>query len=899
MSQEINTVPQQIHLSDYLNVIRRRKWVIITFFLVLVSLVTFYSFRTVPVFKTTCQIEIERPFLSEQTIENALSKEYRIIDEYFETQIYLLSNPDLAQKTIEDLALWKDLEAIYDSNNGNAVLSSLPSVITENTEILLDGADAKPAIERQIPEIKFSMVDMVEWYISNIKIEPVKSSFLVNISFTGPTPEMVARVANAHARTFVERNAQLQSQDYQKALDWLKVQLEEQKKKVQESERAIYEYKKQLDIVSFDQEDDLVSPKLIELNNLLIAANSKRIEKQTIYEQLESFSFDNKNISPLSLPEIKYDPVIEDLYIQMVDLKSEKADLSSIYRSKHPKVQAIDTKVKLLEQEITNEISQIRMSIKMELDRAVAYENSIKQSFEEHKKVTMAHNEKTIKHSILQREAESNQNIYDILLEQAREVSVISNTGRNNIRIVYEAKEPQLPLSSRNKLKILLSIVLGLFCGTVLAFFFEYMDNSVRTPEDVRKHLGMSVMGMIPYDKALKGNITPALLKGDTVNAERRYYNTCDLMTNLNPDFSLMKTGMSGQIIMVESTTSGEGKSTVLARSAINLASQGLRVLMVDADIQRPSLHNTFGLNGNGKDGLLEAVSNILSSKYDIRQGTLEEYSVDDLFSLITLKKLSGKLTITSDTNKMDVFFDKGCFVHLQSDDVPFHNRLGTMLLNGGFITESQLKDALDRTQRTGQPLGYVLLNAGYINQSQLQGPLKLQIEEHLQKLFSWKRGSFTFESSNVEIYEDRKIRFEEDFVPIINRLGNLGGSRIFEKEILSHVKSLNEPGLSLLPAGTEYGNSGNLLYFSLLSKFLTILKQHYHVVLVDAPPIRDTMNSVKPLFSLVDGVIFVIKSGQESASNINEATNCIKESKTKIMGAVLNQVKNEKGVAI
>ncbi len=897
MSQEIDTVPHQIHFSDYLNIIRRRKWVIIIFFLVLVSLVTTYSYRTIPVFKTTCQIEIERPFLAEQTIESALLKEHKIIDEYFETQIYLLSNPDLAQKIIEDLELWKDLEAIYTSNEGNAVLSSLPSVITENSENLSNVTDAKPAIEMQIPEIKFSMVDMVEWYISNIKIVPVKGSFLVNISFTGPTPELAARVANAHAQAFVERNAQLQSQDYQKALDWLKVQLEEQKRKVEESERAIYEYKKKFDIVSFDQEDDLVSPKLIELNNLLIAANSKRIEKQTIYEQLESFSFDIKDISLLSLPEIKHDPVIEDLYIQMVDLKSEKTELSSIYRSKHPKVLAIETKIKLLEQEITNEISQISMSIKAELDRAVAYENSIKQSFEEHKKVTMAHNEKTIKHSVLQREAESNQNIYDILLEQAREVGVISNTGRNNIRIVYEAKQPQLPLTSRNKLKILLSIVLGLFCGTAIAFFFEYLDNSVRTPEDVRKYLGMSVMGMIPYDKALRGNTTPALLVDDTMNAERRYYNTCDFMTNLNPEFSLMNTGISGQIIMVESTTSGEGKSTVLARSAINLANQGLKVLMVDADIQRPSLHKTFGLNGDGKDGFLEAVSNILSCKYDIKQGSLEEYSVDDLFSLITLKKLSGELTITSEANKMTAVFDKGCFVHLQSDDVPFQNRLGTMLLNGGFITESQLNDALNRTERTEQPLGYVLLNAGYINQRQLQGPLKLQIEEHLQQLFSWKRGTFTFKSSSVEVYEDRKIRFEEDYISIINRLGNLGGSQMFEKEILSHVKLLNEPNLSLLPAGTEYKNTGHLLYYTLLSKFLTILKQHYHVVLVDAPPIRDTMNSVKPLFSLVDGVIFVIKSGQESVNHINDAANCIRESKTKIIGAVLNQVKKESGL--
>jgi uncharacterized protein involved in exopolysaccharide biosynthesis/Mrp family chromosome partitioning ATPase len=867
--------------------------VIITFFLVIVSVVTIYTAKNSSVYMSTSQIEIERPFLSDQNIENALSKEYRSINEYFGTQLYLLLNPDLAQKVIEDLKLQKDIEAIYGVGNADEGSSSSPSIATESTKDLTDTNNTKTPIEMQAPEIEFSMDDMVGWYLSSINVEPVIGTYLVNISFTGPTPEMAARVANAHARAFIEKNAQLQYQDYQKALDWLKVQLDEQKKNVEGSERAIFKYKEKYGIVSFDQKADIISPKLIKLNNLLVDADTERLEKQTAYEQLEAFSIDNESL--LSMPEIKNNSVIEGLNAQLVDLNFEKMELSSVYRSRHPKVEAVNTKIELLEQEIINEVTLLRASIKTELDRAVAFENAIKLSLEEHKQLAMAHNEKTIDYSVLQREAESNQNIYDILLEQVREVGVISNTGRNNMRMVSEAKVPQLPLSSKKKLKVLLSMVLGLCCGTALAFFFEYMDNSVRTPEDVRKHLGMPVLGIMPYDKSLKGNITPALLLDDGSNRESRY-NTRDFLTNLNSDSSLMQAGVTGQVIMVESAVSGEGKSTVLAKSAMNLSRQGLRVLMVDADTQRPTLHNIFGLNGNGiaNDGLLEGMSNILSCK--INQGSLEKYSVDDLFSLIMLKKLSGKLIITSDTYSMTAVFDKGCFVHLQDDDTPLHNRLGAMLVNGGFITESQLKDSLDRTKRTGQPLGYILINAGYINQDQIQGPLKLQVEEQLQRLFSWKHGTFTFKSGNIDVYKDGKIRFEEDFASIIDRLGKIGGSRLLEDEILTKVKSLNEPNLSILPAGTEYRNSGDLIYYTLLSKFLTILKQHYHVVLVDVPPILDTMNSVKPLYSLVDGVIFVIKSGQVSAKHINEAVNYIKESETKIIGTVLNQAKEEKG---
>jgi Uncharacterized protein involved in exopolysaccharide biosynthesis len=631
MNQDANTTSQQIHLSDYLDVIRRRKWVIITFFLVIVSVVTIYTAIIPSVYMSTSQIEIERPFLSDQNnIENALSKEYRSIDEYFGTQLYLLLNPGLAQKVIEDLGLQKDIEAIYGVDNEDEVSSNSPSIATESTEGLTDTNGTKTPIEMQTPEIAFSMDDMVDWYLSSINIEPVSGTYLVNISFTGSTPEITARVANAHARAFIEKNAQLQYQDYQKALDWLKIQLDEQKKNVEGSERAIFEYKEKYGIVSFDQKEDIISPKLKKLNDLLVDADTERMEKQVAYEQLESFSVENESI--LSIPEIKNNPVIGELNAQLVELNFEKMELSSVYRSRHPKVEAVNTKIELLEQEIINEVALLRKSIKTELDRAVAFENAIKLSLEEHKQLAMAHSEKTIDHSVLQRESESNQNIYDILLEQVRKVGVISNTGRNNIRIVSEAKVPRDPLSSKKKLKVLLSMVLGLFCGTALAFFFEYMDNSVRTPEDVGRRLGMPVLGMIPYCKSLKGNITPALLLDDGLNRESRY-NTRDFLMNLNSGSSLMQSGVTGQIIMVESAVSGEGKSTVLAKLAMNLSRQGLRVLMVDADTQRPSLHNIFGLNGMVKDGLLEGMSNILSCK--IKQGSLEKYSVDDLFLLL------------------------------------------------------------------------------------------------------------------------------------------------------------------------------------------------------------------------------------------------------------------------
>ncbi|GJQ59823.1 MAG: hypothetical protein SCALA701_26240 [Candidatus Scalindua sp.] len=839
----------------------------------------------------TTQLEIERPFLSEQSLESAMSREYRTIEDDFETQIHLLSNPDLVHEVIKNLDLKKEFDAIYGVDVEKAIFSTPPFAKSNSSEKLPENIDSKDPIEMQTSDSAFVMDEVAKWYRSNINIEPIGTSYLVNISFKGPTREMAVRVANAHAHAFVEKNIELQYREFQKTIDWLKIQLEEQKKKVEESVLAIHNYKKKYNIVSFMDRENIVSHKLVELNYLLIQANAEMMKKKTAYDQLQTFSLGREN--PFSLPEFKEDTVIQKLRLELVDLKAKKTKLASIYRAKHPKTLEINSRLNKLEKDIILEVQQIKIATKAELDRAVSKVDVLQNELDNYKQEELSFNEKTINYDVLKREAESNQNIYDILLKEVRETSLIGDTRRSNIRIIHEAKLPRSPIKPKKALNILLSIIFSLVFGVGLAFFLEYMDKSVKTPEDVSRHLDMSVLGIIPYDKSLKLKKIPALLTDESLLGERRYdrnYYQYDIMTNLLPKFSLMQTDKSGQILMVESTTSGEGKSSVLARSAINLARQGLRVLMVDADVQRPSLHDMFGINGSMEKGLLGAISKVLS--LNIQEGTLDSYSVDDLFSLIALNKQSGRLTITNDSQTMTAVFDKGCFLHLQNRDVPCSNRLGTMLLNGGVITECQLKDALERNQRTGLPLGYILLNAGYINQNQLHGPIKLQMEEQLQKLFSWKQGSFSFEPASIKSYEDKKIHFWEDYVPIINRLGCMGGNRYLEDEILSHVVSLNEPNLSLLPAGRGSEKSGSLLFFTLLSKFLDILKQHFNVILVDAPPILDTLNSFKPLFSMVDGVIFVIKPGQASIKDTNAAVNCIKESQTKIIGTVLNQVK-------
>ena len=826
---------QNVHLIEYLNVIRKRKWVVIVFFLVVVSTVIVGSFRATPIYKATTQLMIENndSLLNEMADVSKVNMNSDVQNKsYYQTQYKLLVSRSLAKGVIEELELWKDCK-LKDVRNTEGK-SALPGNSSGQSDV------------RNDPRI-------IGWYLKNLEISPLRETHLVDISFQHPSPERAALIANAHARAFMERNNHIQQMASQQALDWLKGQLFNQKIEVGTSQKAAYEYK---------------------------------------HKQLRSFTVDDDSV--FSIPEVEQNVVIRNLHKKLAKLKAEKSILATRYGPKHHKIIEIDSSIGKLEQGIIDEIQTIRKTIRTELNRIAVFEKINQQQQHAPQRVVKPYSEKAINYDMVRLEAESDKVIYDILLTQAKEVNLTGTMKKSNIRIVDEAEVPLSTAKPRILLNTLLSIVVGLTFGVGLAFFLEYMDKTVRTPEDVTKYLRLPVLGVIPYDRTLNGNKTPVLPWNDAHHDRRKPvkegYASYDISSSFVARLPLMQSSMHGHVYVVESTTKGEGKTTVLSKLAINLAKGGLRVVMVDADLHHPSLHKMFGIENGEQRGLLHAMEVVFSQ--NITQGSLKDYSVDDLFSIIALKKLSGQLAIKNDVLSMTALFENGRLFHVQSKDIPFNNRLGTMLLRGGFITEDQLKDALERNERTGFPLGYILINAGYVNQEQLKGPLKLQMEEHLQKLFSWKHGTFTFEPGSVEIYEDKKIYFEEDYTPIARRLGNTAGSRLLKREVFSHVQHVNGLNISLLPAGTGRINPDSPLYSAILSKFLYFLKQQYDVVLVDAPPLLEAMNTAMPLLNFADGVIFVIKSGQVTIESINRATTCMTENKTRILGAVLNQAK-------
>jgi succinoglycan biosynthesis transport protein ExoP len=868
----------EAHLSDYLEILIRRRWIVIACFIAIVGITTVVSFKITPQYEATAQIILgEQPTLMNPMGDGPEKMSNKNL--LYKTQVNLLTSRTLVRRVIDELGLENVLAQDSDSE------ALKPLAQANGPEASNEAQKMATSIEKTGNALR---AQVVNWYLRHLTVTPVEDSSLVDISFRGPDAVLTKSIVNKHAEAAIENTVHQHQSQAKDALDWLKAQIEAQKKEVRLSQRAIYDFKKKNNVLSLEDSQIIFSQEMQELNSALTSAKSERLKKQAIYLQLNDFLRDHKDV--MLIPEISNYPIIQNLRNQLTDLKSMQIKMGTKYGPKHPKMMELKNGITQLKNEILKESKRLQKTIKADLERAGAIEKSIEISLNKQKQIAMSLGERAIEYDVLKQQAESSQDIYDFLLKQSEELGLASAISSSNMRIVDKAEVPGMPVSPNIRFNILIATFFSLFAGAALAFFVEYLDNTVKEPIDVAIHLGLPVLGMIPFQKILQEENHKLLESETTKNspADTDIVNKSlyRISHRLPEELRRPADGLFGRVLMVESVTMAEGKSTVVSRIAENLAIAGMRVLMVDCDFKRQSLDKIFKVSNGG--GLGESIYRIMS--HHLESGTLNNYSVDDLFFLIAMKKMSGRLMVKNEDQLFRVTFQHGALLHIQCENSPENNRIGAMLLKGGFITKDQLDDALERNKRTGQPIGYILVNSGYINRDNLRGPLRLQMEEYIQKIYSWKNGFFAFKPEVMPIYENEKIFYEEDYGPLINNLGRIESSKFIDKELFSHIVVIKRKHLYLLPAGGSYKFMG-LMNQNLMRKILEKLKLHFDVILIDTPPL-DTASGIESLFPLIDGMVLVIKAGHLSVKILDSAIGNLPQDK--IIGTILNQTKHE-----
>jgi capsular exopolysaccharide synthesis family protein len=427
---------------------------------------------------------------------------------------------------------------------------------------------------------------------SRLTIEPLAGSRLVNLRFAAYDPALAARAVNVLAQAFIEQQMEFRFTTSKEASDWLSVQVVGQQKKLQDAEKALQSYREKEGLVTVDETQALLDQKLQSLTGALMNARTDRIAKEAVLSRLRALPSEELG----SFPPIAQSPVVQSLRARLADLREDEAKLQDSLGEKHPDLVKLRTRIANLEEQIASEGKTIARAVENDYETARQQETALAAELEAAKRSALQTNRKGMEFGTLRRGVEQGQKLLRDLETRSQVSDLETQLRTSNFRIVERAAVPLAPILPRKVRNYELALFFGLALGIGLAIFFERMDNTVKTPDDVTQQLGLPFLGMVPtanLGRLADGDFgqadLPVVLREPQSAAAEAYR---VIRTNL----IFSAPSKTGRLILFGSANPGEGKTTSVANLAASLAQNGARVLAVDADLRRPTLHRHFGL---------------------------------------------------------------------------------------------------------------------------------------------------------------------------------------------------------------------------------------------------------------------------------------------------------------
>lgn len=567
-----------VHLVDYIRVLHKRRWTALTAFLIVVVSVAVYTFTATPIYQARVQVLIEKESSNVVTFKEAFEQN-RIADDYYQTQYKILQSRALARRTLDALKLWDDPG--FNPKPRKSLTAAITAPIGRMAGWFTSEKPAEPpsSLERT------SQSGTIDRFLGGLTVSPVRNSRLVDIKFSSPDPVLSAKVANALARGYIEQNMEFKFLSSKEASEWLGQQLAEQRKLVEGSEQALQRYREQNDAIALDDRQDIVVQKLADLNAAVTRAKTERIEKEALYRQIQAIQADRSALD--TFPAILSNTFIQQQKGELAGLQRQLAELSEKLGDRHPEIIKVRSSIQIAESKLQGEIGKVVQSVRNQYLAAQAQENSLTAALNQQKGEALAMNRKGIEYGVLTRDAASNRQIFESLMQRTKETGISGELRTSNIRIVDAAETPRRPVTPNTRNNMLLALFGGAMLAFGLAFFFEYLDNRIKSPDEVKLHLGLSFLGMVP---ALfnKPNENPLISNGVPGNFSESFRT---VRTNLL--FSSAEAG--SRTVVVTSAGPGEGKTIVASNLAVALAQAGQRVLLIDADMRKPRVHTVFG----------------------------------------------------------------------------------------------------------------------------------------------------------------------------------------------------------------------------------------------------------------------------------------------------------------
>lgn len=571
----VETEEFQLDLRQYVDTILRRRWAVVAFFVVTVTVVTLFTLRQPKIFQATATlvIETQAPQVLGSQVQDVVdvgSGATWASKEYYETQFNIIRSRSLAEKVVAMLGLDHD----------DAFLG-------------LDKVQ-DPAVREQMRKY----ADPVSRVQGGVSVESVRDSRVVSVHFTDLDPQRAARICNAVVEAYVQQNVDRKVEVSRSAATWLQDQLKDLQNQLSTSEMQLYTYKRENDLVdsSFENKQSLAQQKL---NSISGALNQVAQHKAELDAKVKAVREALKSEDPLaleSLPEVATNTEITTLRQKMLESQLELEQLQVRYGPDFPKVVEAKDKVTALKEALARDEKRVVNASLNDYKIVTATEENLIKLLADGKKEAFDVNKKEMDYKRLARDDENNQRLYELVLKRLKEIDLSGINTANNVYKLDAALVPGAPIKPRVPSNIALGAILGLLGGLALAFFLEYQDSTIATQEEVERILGLGMLGLLPTikagpsaDTATRDLFVSSSPKSSAAECSRI------IRTNLN----FLSTEKPLRRILVTSAGPQEGKTTSLVSVAITMAQAGQRVLLVDTDLRRPRLHRSFKLSND------------------------------------------------------------------------------------------------------------------------------------------------------------------------------------------------------------------------------------------------------------------------------------------------------------
>jgi polysaccharide biosynthesis transport protein len=595
-------IEEEIHLRDYLNVILKRRWIVLIFLISVVVTTMIFTSMVTPLYKSTTVVRINKES------PNVLSfRGIDMSDSEQETLQEIFKSRNLAERVISKLSLDKDPNFMPVESK----LSEIKSVVYENTigaiaNLYSSLAPKSPTkgehgsyqapVEGKVP------IHYVNSLISRLEVTPVKKTELVEVSFVSHNPELSFNVTNEVAQAFLAFSLESRANMSKEAKDFIQRQIESMREKLGASEKKLNDFASMHGIIMDNNKESLLTRKLSDISAALNSVTNERLQKEALYREVKE--------SGANSPVILSNPLILELKNNFNKLEAEYSNLLTTFTPDYPKMKSLRSQMDTIQRRLGQEISKIIGSVESDYKASLKKEENLSKALKSQKGEVLSFQDAIAQFEALKRDVEVNKGLYNSLLQRLNEVDIAANSKESNIQIIDKAVYPKTPYKPDVHRNILLSIFFGLFGGVGLAFLVEYFDNNIKGTDDIERKIHLPALGMIPIvgDMGVRSTLPLKMIQlqkessSSTLPMIVHPENTSpvsEAFRSMGAFLLLSSPSKPPRTILVTGPGERIGKTTICINIAKALLESMGKGILIDADLRRPKLHHVLKVNNS------------------------------------------------------------------------------------------------------------------------------------------------------------------------------------------------------------------------------------------------------------------------------------------------------------